>query len=233
VTSENPGNGFVIWGVDDAAYGPVDVPTLVSWIKDERVLADTWVYSQRDTSWRRAKEMGETQMFFRPKSAPGATAGTSGLRAGVLRRMKSLAGLTDPQIERFAQSMEQVRVQQWTQIVKQGESGDTMFLILEGELRVRLMAGGKETILATLGPGEFFGDISLFDHGPRSADVIANVDSTVLKISAATFEKLAQESPDVAAPFLISTIKTLAARIRADNKRLRDTGESQSATSRA
>ena len=85
-----------------------------------------------------------------------------------------------------------------------------------------LMVGEKETILSTLGPGDFFGDMSLFDHGPRSADVVANVDSTVLKISAPKFEELAQQSPDLAAPFLMATVKTLAARIRADNKRLGD-----------
>ena len=95
-----------------------------------------------------------------------------------------------------------------------------MFLILEGELRARMMIGGKETILATFGAGEFFGDMSLFDHGPRSADVIANQDSTVLKISALAFDRLTREAPALATPFLQATAKTLAARIRADNKRL-------------
>jgi CRP-like cAMP-binding protein len=136
--------------------------------------------------------------------------------------VKILAGLTDPQLERLAQAMETQRVPQWAVVVKQGERGDTMYLILDGELRVRLMVGEKETILSTLGPGDFFGDMSLFDHGPRSADVVANVDSTVLKISATRFEELAQQSPDLAAPFLLATVKTLAARIRADNKRLGD-----------
>ena len=97
-----------------------------------------------------------------------------------------------------------------------------MYLILDGELRVRMMLGGKETILTTLGIGEFFGEISLFDHGPRSADVVANKDSTLLKISAAAFENLTQQAPELAAPFLIAVGKTLAARIRADNKRFGD-----------
>jgi hypothetical protein len=222
VNQENPAAGFVIWGVDQNPYGPVELPTLVSWVKDERVTSDTWVFAQREGAWRRATEIQELQMFFRPKAVHTAGAQSSVPRTGVLRRMKNLADLTDAQIERFSQYMEQVRVSQWTQIVKQGDRGDSMFLILEGELRVRLVAGGKETILATLGPGDFFGDISLFDHGPRSADVVANVDSIVLKISAADFEKVAREAPEVAAPFLISTVKTLTARIRADNKRLRD-----------
>jgi CRP-like cAMP-binding protein len=97
-----------------------------------------------------------------------------------------------------------------------------MYLVLEGELRVRMMVAGKETILVTLSAGEFFGEISLFDHGPRSADVVANQDSLLLKITATAFEKLRSEAPDLAAPFLYAIAKTLTARIRADNKRYRD-----------
>ena len=165
-------------------------------------------------------------MFFRPKqaavTAADASATQTAIKPGLLRRVKILGNLADDQLSRFAQFMELQRVNQWTLIVKQGDAGDAMYLILEGELRVRLLAGERETILATLGPGDFFGDLSLFDHGPRSADVVANVDSTLLKMSASGFEKLAQEAPDLATPFLLSTIRTLAARIRADNKRVRD-----------
>jgi CRP/FNR family cyclic AMP-dependent transcriptional regulator len=212
---------YFIWGIDQAAYGPIELPTLVSWIRDERVLADTWVFNELEISWRRAADVPELQMFFAAK--PGAATATPGaIKAGALRRVKILAGLSDAQLERLAQAMELQRLPQWSVVVKQGERGDTMYLILDGELRVRLMVGEKETILSTLGPGDFFGDMSLFDHGPRSADVVANVDSTVLKISAAKFEELAQQSPDLAAPFLMATVKTLAARIRADNKRVGD-----------
>jgi len=217
------GAQFFIWGIDQSAYGPVELPTLVSWIKDERVLAETWIFLPRDIAWRRAAELPELQMFFHGQASGAAAPATpAGFRAGSLRRVKILAGLSDAQLERLAQLMELQRVAQWTVIVKQGEHGDAMYLILEGELRVRLIASGKETILSTLGPGEFFGDMALFDHGPRSADVVANVDSTVLKITAPAFEELAKVAPDLAAPFLMATVKTLAARIRADNKRVRD-----------
>jgi CRP-like cAMP-binding protein len=97
-----------------------------------------------------------------------------------------------------------------------------MYLVLEGELRVRIMVDGKETLLLTLGPGDFFGEISLFDHGPRSADVLANQQSLLLKISAASFDKLVKEAPDLAAPFLFAMGKTLSARIRSGNKRYHD-----------
>jgi hypothetical protein len=220
---------FYIWGVDQSAYGPVELPTLISWIKDARVEADTWVFLERDVTWRRAADIPELQMFFRKKAGAPAVAPGS-ISAGSLRRVKILASLTDPQLERLAQLMELQRVKQWTVIVKQGDPGDAMYLILEGELRARLMTGGKETTLSTLGPGDFFGDMSLFDQGPRSADVVANVDSTVLKITASSFENLAKEAPDLAAPFLMSTAKTLAARIRADNKRLGDSVKFKSAS---
>jgi CRP-like cAMP-binding protein len=97
-----------------------------------------------------------------------------------------------------------------------------MYLILQGELRVRINVNGKETVLATLSAGEFFGDISLFDRGPRSADVVANADSVVLKITARAVEDLSKEAPELANMFLRNIGQTLSARIRADNKRLAD-----------
>jgi len=89
----------------------------------------------------------------------------------------------------------------------------------KGEVRVRMMIQGKESILALLAAGEFFGEISLFDHGARSADVVANEDSVLLRMGARSFEKMVDEAPDVAAPFLFAMGKTLTSRIRADNKR--------------
>jgi CRP-like cAMP-binding protein len=145
-----------------------------------------------------------------------------GLDPRALRRIKILAGMTDGQLERFAQFVEVEKVPQWSVIVKQGDPGDTMYFILEGELRVRLNVLGKETLLATLGAGDFFGDVSLFDQGPRSADVVANSDSLVVKISAAAFDALAREAPEIATPFLRAVGRTLSARIRTDNKRYGD-----------
>jgi hypothetical protein len=231
--TSSPGVGYKIWGVDNVVYGPVELPTLINWVKDERVTAATWVFSEKDDAWQKAAQVPELRMFFQPKQpVPAATpSGDVGVssdtevfarRPGTLRRIKIFADFDDAQLERFVRFMEVQRVRQWSEIVKQGQHGDAMFLVIEGELRVRMMIAGKETILVTLSAGEFFGEISLFDHGPRSADVIANQDSLLLKISASNFEKLLEEAPDLAAPFLFAICKTLTARIRADNKRYRD-----------
>ncbi len=217
--------GFIVWGIDQTAYGPVELPTLVSWVKDERVTADTWIYAAKNASWQKAADVPELQMFFRSKGGGGAAeAATSprGLDPRALRRIKILGALTEEQLDRFAQFVEIEKVPQWSVIVKQGDPGDAMYFILDGELRVRINVAGSETILATLTTGDFFGDVSLFDHGPRSADVVANTDSTVVKISARAFDELAKAAPEIATPFLRAVGRTLSARSRTDNKRYGD-----------
>jgi hypothetical protein len=226
-SADNAGTGFKILAVDNVVYGPVELPVLVSWVRDDRVLPETWVFVERDDGWLKAGDVPELKMFYRGRAAapssPSDTAAVAGMvKPGALRRVKILADLTDTQLERFAGFMDPVPARQWAEVVRQNDHGDAMFLILEGELRVRMMISGKESILTTLGPGEFFGEVSLFDTGPRSADVIANKDSLLLKISAAAFQRLRNEAPELAAPFLYAVGKTLTARIRADNKRYKD-----------
>lgn len=221
--------GYKIWAVDGVVYGPVELPTLVSWVKDERVVADTWVFEDHHDRWSRASQVQELQMFFKsndPAHAMGMTTmmmkAPTDIKPGWLRRVKILAELNEQQLERFARFMEVVNIRQWQDVVKQGESGDAMYLVLEGELRVRMMIAGKESILTTLGAGEFFGEVSLFDRGPRSADVVANKDSVLLKISVTNFDRLMARAPELGTPFLFCIGKTLVSRIRADNKRFKD-----------
>lgn len=221
-------NDYFIWGIDDSPYGPVELPTLVNWIKDERVLANTWVYSRRDSTWQRASDIAELKMFFGKKFDRGMP--QVGITPGSLRRIKILADLSDAQLSHLSDFLEPQKISQWSVVVRQGDPGDAMYFVTEGELRARVMAGDRETILCTFGPGDFFGDIALFDHGPRSADVVANVDGTVLRLSSVAFERLAKEAPSLATPFLQATSRTLASRIRADNKRLGQVSQQFSAS---
>lgn len=220
-------SAFKIWGADDVIYGPVELTTLLEWAKDERVTASTWVFDHTKDSWRKAAQVRELRRVLYPGSAePESTTETTysvvNLKPGTLRRVKILADFTDTQLMEFVQFMEVMSVKQFTQIVQQGQLGQAMYLVLEGELRVRLMISGKESILATLGAGEFFGEMSLFDEAPRSTDVVANVDSLLIKIELEHFNHLVHVAPELGAKFLYAIGKTLAARIRADNKRYKD-----------
>jgi CRP/FNR family cyclic AMP-dependent transcriptional regulator len=221
MSAQENSNDFFIWGLDHTSYGPVELPTLISWIKDERVFGETWIFLRKNDTWQRASDIPELQMFFKKKAAAAtADAGKKTFSSGSLRRIKILADLNDAQLDQLTEYMEVRPVPQWTAVVKQGDAGDGMYFVLEGELRARVLMADKETTLSTFGPGDFFGDMSLFDQGPRSADVIANCDSTVIKVSALSFEKLTREAPALATPLLQATARTMAARIRADNKRL-------------
>ena len=100
---------FIVWGIDRTAYGPVELPTLVAWVKDERVTADTWVYDAKNSAWQKAEALPELQMFFRGKAKSSEAAdlmSPRGLDPRALRRIKILASMTDDQLERFAQFME-------------------------------------------------------------------------------------------------------------------------------
>jgi CRP-like cAMP-binding protein len=217
---------FKILGSDDVIYGPVELPLLVNWVQEERIKNDTWIYRSGPDGWQKAAEISELKMFFHDQQNR-LPAGydtelrdrAPGLKPGSLRRIKIFAGLSDEQLERFVKYIEVKNVKQFSEIVRQGEPGDAFFMILQGEVRVRMMIQGKESVLAVLSVGDFFGEVSLFDHGARSADVVANEDSVLLRMAASTLEKMVQEVPQVAAPFLFAMGKTLTARIRADNKR--------------
>jgi CRP-like cAMP-binding protein len=223
-------SSYRIWGADNVVYGPVALATLLQWVQQERVTTETWVHVQPADLWQKAGQVLELKDVFTrspsaepvptPPAAPGKV--DSSLRPGSLRRVKILSNLSDAQLERFVEYMELRRVRAWDDIVREGSPGDAMYLLLEGEVRVRLMIAGKETILTTLAVGEFFGEVALFDHGPRSADVIANQECLLLRVPAGAFQRLVEEAPDLAAPFLFAIAKTLIARIRADNKRYRD-----------
>jgi CRP-like cAMP-binding protein len=91
-------------------------------------------------------------------------------------------------------------------IARQGEVGTGFFLIVRGSARV--VHDG--TVIARLGPGEFFGEISLLDQMPRIASVIADAPTTCLAVASWDFERLLEDQPKVA----IAVLRTVARRLR-------------------
>jgi CRP/FNR family cyclic AMP-dependent transcriptional regulator len=83
-------------------------------------------------------------------------------------------------------------------IVREGDEGDSVFLIGEGEVDV-LLEGDREpgTQIATLGPGEFFGEMAVLERRPRMATVVAGEQSTLLEINGAQFRRFLVEHPEI------------------------------------
>src|SRR6188474_389395 len=91
-------------------------------------------------------------------------------------------------------------------IARQGEIGTGFFLVVSGSVRV--IRGGEQ--VAVLGPGEFFGELSVLDGQPRVAEVVAFAPTRCLGLASWDFEQALLESPTLA----LSILKGLAARLR-------------------
>ncbi len=87
-----------------------------------------------------------------------------------------------------------------------GSIGREAFIIVDGTAEVRR----NDKKVATLGPGDCFGELALLDHGPRTATVVATTDLKVLVLGAREFAGILDEVPPIAHKLL----KSLAARIR-------------------
>ena len=214
---------YHVWSLSSREHRPLELPALVSQIKAGKVQARSWIFSEADETWRQAADVPELKMFFRTTTSDQREQATvGGLKPGSLRRIKILAEMDEAQLEAFLRFIEVVSYPRFSTIVRKGEHGDAMFLVLEGELRARTVIDGRESTLSTLGPGDSFGEVGMLDHGPRSADVLANEDSVVLKVSGAAIEKVVRELPQCAAPFLLALGKSLAGKTRSLTRRYED-----------
>jgi hypothetical protein len=220
---ENPSVYFRAWGSDNIAYGPVELPGLVDWIRQGRVLRNSWVFREDKGEWARASEMAELKILFKSKTTVSTQAASAhGITPGSLRRIKIFADMDEKQLASFLQYMEVLKFLPNTPVFRKGENGDAMFLILQGEMRARVMIDGRESTLSVMGVGECFGELAVIDESARSADVIANSESVLLKISAGALKRLFQEAPALAAPFLFGLNKTITSRVRTLTKRYED-----------
>ena len=91
-------------------------------------------------------------------------------------------------------------------IARQGEIGTGLFIVAAGGVRV--VRDG--TLVARLGPGEFFGELSVLDGGPRNAQVVADEPTTCLALATWDAERVLREQPGVA----LAVLRVLAARLR-------------------
>ena len=212
------------WGADNIAYGPVELPSLVTWIKQGRVTANTWVFKEMDGVWSRASDLTELKILFKSNLPPStaASADAPGIQPGSLRRIKMLADVDERLLASLLTYLEVVKVPPFGTVVTKGDHGDALFMVLEGEVRARVMVGGRESTLSTMGVGECFGELAIVDQGPRSADVIANQPSVLIKVSEAALKKMFAEAPALAAPFMFALTRVITQRVRVLTKRYED-----------
>jgi CRP-like cAMP-binding protein len=134
----------------------------------------------------------------------------------LLARIPFLSGL-EPEARRlFAGLVKLRRYPKRKVVVWEGEPGDALFLVISGFLKAVTASGeGHEVLLSIMGPGEVFGELSVFDGQPRSASVVALDSVEVATLERGPVRALIEQSPKLAT----SLIEVLAQRLRNLSKR--------------
>jgi len=114
------------------------------------------------------------------------------------------------EIHLFRHARDVVETQPGLVLFREGEVGQAMFAILDGE--VQLSIEGR--VIDTLGPGSIVGEMSLVDHSPRSATATASTVGRVARVDEREFTFLVQEHPT----FALEVMKVLVERIRRANQ---------------
>ena len=122
---------------------------------------------------------------------------------------------TPRELRTVARFVETAELPAGTHLVREGEEGDALFVILEGEAVVQ--TDGRE--LARVGAGDYFGELAILDGEPRAADVVASTDVTIAVLGIRMFRTLVRELPDLAEQLLAGLAGELrTARARADGR---------------
>lgn len=139
-----------------------------------------------------------------------------------LKQVALFADLDPTELAKVAEISKEQRYNPGQPIFKEGEPGNRLFLILEGDVRIsRDIPGSGEEALAILKPGACFGEMAVFDRSERSTDAISNGGCRLLTISRADLEIVLDLDPDIAVKVLRAMVRLLSTRLRATNDNLR------------
>ena len=104
-------------------------------------------------------------------------------------------------------------------LFREADAGEEMFLMREGAVLVSKSVTGKvEQVLARFGPGDFFGEMSLFDRSPRSATIQAETDTVLLALDRENLNALIEVNPRAAAAFFHGLVQVFIERLRASGE---------------
>lgn len=127
-------------------------------------------------------------------------------KTDVLSQVPLFSSCSRKELQKLASLADEIRIDEGRVLTNEGRPGREFFAIAEGMAKVTL----RRKQLATLGPGSFFGEMSLLDHQPRAATVKAETPMTLYVMDPRRFATLLEEAPSVRKKIL----KELAQRVR-------------------
>ena len=140
----------------------------------------------------------------------------------ILRNVAIFKDLDDGELARVSEVCKEQEFISGEYVFREGESGNRLYLIVEGEVRIsRDVPGSGEEALAVLKVGALFGEMAVFDRSERSTDAISNGGCKCLTITRSDFELLLDFNRDLAHKVLWACVRLLSSRLRQTNDSLR------------
>ena len=133
----------------------------------------------------------------------------------VIRKAPIFMGLDTSAADALRASMNLVKLRKGQSLFKEGDDGDHLFVVSSGKVKLGTKSvDGRENLLMILGPGDMFGELSLFDSGPRTATATAVTDSKLLALGQDKVIPWVKEHPEVS----LQLLARLASRLRRTNE---------------
>ena len=140
--------------------------------------------------------------------------------AEFLLEVRLFKSFSDPDRAAVARALREKTVRKTQILFREGDDGDEMFFVRRGALVVsKAVTGSVEQVLARMGPGDFVGEMALFDRAPRSATVQADSssDAALLVLDRGSLEALIEANPRAAASFFRALVQVFIERMRASS----------------
>ncbi len=135
--------------------------------------------------------------------------------AAFLKAVRLFQEFAEPELLAFADRLGERALRRGQVLFREGDAGEEMFVIRRGTVLVsKAVTGHVEQVLARMGAGDFFGEMSLFGRSPRSATIQAETEVTLLVLDRDNLNLLIEVNPRAAAAFFRSLVHVFIERLR-------------------
>lgn len=143
-------------------------------------------------------------------------------RVKTLRDHPLFVDLSDPELAVVAAVADEKRLPEGTTVFLESMPGESMFIVKMGRIRISKKLEGSERVLLTLGPNDVFGEMALFDGGPRGTTARVAEPSEVLIIKRSDVMALAEKEPRAVLKLMLAVGRTFVSRLREQGETFRE-----------